>query len=56
MRIKEQETRLTLQEHGDYDYDDESNNIFNNVKLLHVSVTSNHHQADTGTEHVMSMY
>jgi len=21
-------------------------NIFNNVKLLHVSVTSNHHQAD----------
>jgi len=22
------------------------NNIFNNVKLLHISVTSNHHQAD----------
>jgi len=23
-----------------------NNNIFNNVKLLHVSVTSNHHHAD----------
>jgi len=43
--------------------------VFNNVKLLQVSVKSNHHQADisvhghdmlsartVNTEHVMSMY
>ena len=44
------------------------NDIFNNVKMPHVSVTNNHHQADIsvqghdmfsttfGTEHVMSLY
>jgi methylglyoxal synthase len=31
------------------------NNIFNNVKLLHVSVTGNHHQADISV-HVHDMF
>jgi hypothetical protein len=35
LRIKEQETRLTLQEHDDDDYDDDNNNNNNDDDYEH---------------------